>query len=114
MLRWMVKVLLHGGVFLAVSHVVPGFTVVHFKAALTASLVFAFCNAFIKPIITLLSLPVTLMTLGLFSLVINAGIMALCAYWVEGFMLSGFMAALWGWLAVTLGGTCVDALLKKG
>jgi len=63
-------------------------------AALIVALVMSFLNTFVKPILKLLSLPITILTLGLFSLVINAVIVYFCDYLVDGFKVSGFIQPL--------------------
>jgi putative membrane protein len=63
-------------------------------AALIVALVMSFLNTFIKPILKLLSFPITILTLGLFSLVINVVIVYLCDYLVDGFKVSGFIQPL--------------------
>ena len=63
-------------------------------AALIVALVMSFLNTFLKPILKLLSLPITIITLGLFSLVINVVIVYLCDYLVDGFKVSGFIQPL--------------------
>lgn len=63
-------------------------------AALIVALVMSFLNTFVKPILKLLSLPITILTLGLFSLVINVVIVYLCDYLVDGFKVSGFIQPL--------------------
>jgi putative membrane protein len=63
-------------------------------AALIVALVMSFLNTFVKPILKLLSLPITILTLGLFSLVINVVIVYLCDYLVEDFKVSGFIQPL--------------------
>lgn len=62
--------------------------------ALIVALVMSFLNTFVKPILKLLSLPITILTLGLFSLVINVVIVYLCDYLVDGFKVSGFIQPL--------------------
>jgi putative membrane protein len=63
-------------------------------AALIVALVMSFLNTFVKPILKLLSLPITILTLGLFSLVINVVIVYFCDYLVDGFKVSGFIQPL--------------------
>jgi len=63
-------------------------------AALIVALVMSFLNTFVKPILKLFSLPITILTLGLFSLVINVVIVYLCDYLVDGFKVSGFIQPL--------------------
>lgn len=113
MIRFILRLLATGGVFLGVSHLVPGFHVDTFQTAIIAAVVFGLVNAIVKPLLVLLTLPVTFMTLGLFVLVINGLMMGLTAYLVPGFSITGLMPALVGWLLVSLGGWIVSWLLKK-
>ena len=74
--------------------VVPGVTLGSFKRALVAALVLGIVNALVRPVLIVLTLPATLLTLGLFLLVINAAVVGLAAYLVRGFEVSGFIPAL--------------------
>lgn len=67
-----------------------------------AAIVFGLVNALLKPVLVLLSLPVTILTFGLFLLVINALMLMLTAYLVPGMQVQGFAAAFWGALVVAL------------
>lgn len=77
-----------------VSRVVPGFVIESFSTALIVALVLGILNALIKPILLLLTLPINILTLGLFTFVINASLIYLAAKIVNGFTLSGFAPAL--------------------
>lgn len=90
LIRWIVS----GLVILSAAYILPGVHVESFMAALVAALVLGIINAFIKPLLILLTLPITLVTLGLFTLVINAGLVLLTARIVPGFTVDGFLWAL--------------------
>ncbi|MEN6388284.1 MAG: phage holin family protein [Candidatus Cryosericum sp.] len=107
--RWLLNAL----VFVVVSRIVPGFSVNSFWTALWAAVMFGFVNAVIRPMLLLISLPVSILTLGLFTLVIDAVAMSLTAWLVPGFQLHGFLAALLGWLLVSLGSMIISSLLRK-
>lgn len=79
---------------LVAAYVVPGVDVPDFTTALLVSIVLALLNAIVKPILTLLTLPVTVLTLGLFVFVINAVIVILVSYFVPAFVVAGFVPAL--------------------
>jgi putative membrane protein len=79
-----------------VAYVVPGIHVDNFTAALIAAIMIAVVNTLVAPIIGLLALPVTILTLGLFGWVINAAMFGLAAYLVPGFSVDGFFPALIG------------------
>lgn len=96
-----------------VAYLVPGIHVAGFYTALIAALILGLINAIIKPIVSLLTLPVTLLTLGLFSLIINALMFYLASTVVKGFVVSGFWPAFWGALIMTIGGWFSSALLSR-
>jgi putative membrane protein len=78
---------------LIAAYIVPGVTIT-LVGALIAAVVLGALNLFIRPILLVLTLPITLLTLGLFSLVINALLVLLASYLVPGFAVAGFWTAL--------------------
>jgi putative membrane protein len=100
------KILLHWLILtlavIASQYVVPGISVDTFLTALVVAAILAFINMIIKPIIGILTLPINVLTLGLFSLVLNALFFWGVAYIVSGFHVSGFVAAFWGSLIVSV------------
>jgi putative membrane protein len=76
-------------------------------------LVLGLLNAIIRPIITILTLPVTILTLGLFSLVVNALMMWIASTIVKGFEVHGFWPAFWAALIMSFVGWFTNSLLKK-
>ena len=90
--RWIVN----AAALLLVAYLYAGVHVTSFGAALIAALVLGLVNAILRPILVLLTLPVTLLTLGLFLFVINALMFWLVAEVVQGFTVDGFGAALLG------------------
>lgn len=79
---------------LVVDMVVPGVDIANFPAAIIAAIVIGFVNAFIGPIIKLLSLPITFITLGLFSFVVNGILLWLASVIVPGFTMNGIIALI--------------------
>lgn len=79
---------------------IPGISVAGPGTLAAAALLMGFVNAFIRPIIIVLTLPVTIVTFGLFLLVVNAAMFGLVAWFLPGFDVAGFWAALFGWLIV--------------
>src|SRR6185312_3947392 len=90
--RWIVN----AAALLLVAYLYPGVHVEGFTTALVAALLLGLVNALIRPILVLLTLPVTILTLGLFLFVINALLFWLVAEVVHGFTVAGFGAALLG------------------
>ncbi|HCS78208.1 TPA: hypothetical protein DIV55_00520 [Patescibacteria group bacterium] len=95
-----------------VSQLIPGFQLENFTTALVAALIISLVNAFLKPILTLLTLPITFLTLGLFSLVINAILLLLAAGLTPGFIVDGFGTALIASILITIISTLLHSLLK--
>ena len=76
------------------SYLMKGVVVDEFTTALTVAVVLALLNFFVKPLLVLFTLPVTIFTLGLFLLVINAFIVMLCDHFIDGFRIDSFWTAL--------------------
>jgi putative membrane protein len=92
--------------------ILPGVRVTSPLALLAAALVLGLLNALLKPVLVLLTLPITVLTLGLFDLVLNAALVALAAALVPGFVVSGFGAALLGALILSLLSTLLGGFLQ--
>jgi len=87
------------------SAIVPGVAIEGALTLLVAALLLGMVNAVVRPLAVLLTLPLTVFTLGLFLLVINAAMFGLVAAMLDGFRVAGFFAALFGALIVGLTGT---------
>lgn len=86
-----------------ISKLPTGVEISSFKKALISSLVFGLLNAFVRPVLAFFAFPLTVLTFGLFSVVINAAIFGLAAFLVDGFSLRwGFWSALMGALLLGL------------
>lgn len=83
------------GLWLA-SQFVPGVAITDNTTLLIAALVMGVINAVVRPIVVVLTIPVTFLTLGLFLLIVNAAMFSLTAYFLEGFSVGGFWPALFG------------------
>lgn len=91
------------GLWLA-SEIVPGMSIAGTGTLLGAALLLGVVNAIVRPVIVVLTFPITMVTLGLFLLVINAAMLALVAALLEDFTLSGFWSAVGGSIVVSLTG----------
>jgi len=98
LLRWLLNAL----ALLAVAYLYPGVRVESFFSAAVAALALGLANALIRPILVVLTLPVTIITLGLFLFVINAALFWLVAQVIKGFYVQGFVAALVGSILYSL------------
>jgi putative membrane protein len=110
-MRLLLVWILNAIALLAVAYLYPGVQVQDWKAAAIAALVLGLVNTLVKPILVLLTLPVTILTLGLFLLVINALLFWGVAQLVEGFQVSSFWAALLGALLYSVIGWLLSRLI---
>ena len=113
MLKIVVRWLLLAAALLLVDNLYSGVVVASFGSALIAALVLGLLNALLRPVLVLLTLPVTVLTLGLFLFVINALMFYFAAAVLEGFNVTGFVAALVGSLLYSLCGLVIDAALER-
>ena len=97
-LRWVIYSLL----IVFTSWIVPGISVENFLSAMLVCLVIALINVFIRPLVEFISLPVTFLTLGLFSFVINALLLMLAGFLTPGFEVEGFLSALLGSIVLSV------------
>ncbi len=95
-----------------VSRLVPGIILGSFTAALVAVLIIGLINALLKPILMLLTLPVTILTLGLFTFIVNALLFLLAGSVTTGFQVHGFGAALIGSILFSVVSTLLHALVR--
>ena len=102
MLQFAIQLALTALLIMLVSNLVRGIVVKDMGSALLAALVLGLVNALIKPLVVLLTLPVTLLTLGLFLFVINALMLMLTSAIVKGFHVNGFIPALLGSLLLSV------------
>jgi putative membrane protein len=96
------RILLGALALLLVAEVVPGVSIDGLYPAIIAAVILGIMNAVVKPILVVLTLPITILTLGLFIFVINAGLFMFAASFIDGFAVSGFVAALLGSLLVSI------------
>lgn len=93
-MNWIIRFLLSGLAVLLTAYLLPGVDVTHYGYALLVAAVISLANVIVKPILVLFTIPITIVTLGLFLLVINAVIIMLVDYLVSGFEVDGFWWAL--------------------
>jgi putative membrane protein len=113
MLKLIAKWLLSAAALLFIAYLYNGVQVTAFSSALAAAVVLALLNTFVRPVLVLLTLPVTVLTLGLFLFVVNALVFWAAAGLLEGFQVRGFGAALIGSLLYSLAGVVIDSALER-
>lgn len=97
---------------LITAWIVPGIVITGIAAAAIGAIVLGFINAIVKPILVLFTLPLTILTLGLFLLVVNAIAFSLVGYFTPGFEVNGFLPALFGSLVLSFVSGVVSQLFK--
>ncbi|MCL5113568.1 MAG: phage holin family protein [Patescibacteria group bacterium] len=90
LIKWLVSAL----AILVTAYLLPGIHIASFTTALVVAVVLGIINTVVKPVLLILTLPITILTLGLFTLVINAAVIILTSYLVPGFKVDGFWWAL--------------------
>jgi len=101
-MRFLVRLLLNGIAIIVAAWLLPGIHITSPFAGLVAGIILGFVNAIVRPVLFVLTLPFTLVTLGLFIFVLNAICCGLTAWLVPGFSVDGFWWALLGALLVTV------------
>src|SRR5512132_3119422 len=109
LLVWLINAL----ALLAVAYLMPSISVANFTTALVAALILGLVNAIIRPILILLTLPVTVLTLGLFILVINGLLFWFVGSFIEGFHVAGFWSAVIGALVFSIVSWLLSALVLR-
>jgi len=112
MVKIIVRWVLLAAALLFVAYVLPGVSVASFGSALFAAAVLGLLNALLRPVLVILTLPVTLITLGLFLFVINALMFYFAAQLLSGLSVAGFGWALLGSLVYSVCGVVIDAALE--
>lgn len=109
LLTWLVTAI----ALMITAYIVPGFAVNSFGVALIAAIVLGLVNAIIKPILVILTLPLTILTLGLFLFVVNAIVIWLAGAITPGFQVTGLLPALVGSIVLTLVNSGLNFLLGR-
>jgi putative membrane protein len=113
MLKLLLKWLLSAAALLLVAYLYSGVQVQTFTAAMIAALVIGLFNTIVRPILVVLTFPVTLVTLGLFLFVINALMFWAASGVLDGFQVRGFLAALIGSLIYSVLGVVIESALES-
>ena len=102
MIRFLIKWFINVIALLVVIHVIAGVSVDNMQTVLVAALILGLLNVFLRPVILILTLPFTVLTLGLFTLFINGFLFYLAAKFVKGFTVAGFWNAFWAALLFSI------------
>lgn len=109
-MKLVLRILITALLVMAISYLMKGVVVDEFTTALKVAIVLALLNFFVKPVLVLLTFPITIFTLGLFLLVINAIIILMCSHFVTGFQVSSIWTALFFSIILSLSQSLVYQL----
>ena len=112
-MRLLLTWLLNTAALVAVAYLMPSITVSSFMTALVAALILGLVNTFIRPVLILLTLPATILTLGVFIFVINGLLFWFVGSFVDGFVVRGFWPAFIGSILYSIISWILSALLLK-
>ncbi|KIX20901.1 membrane protein [Flavobacterium sp. 316] len=93
-----------------IGNFLPGIEVTNYKTAIAVAIVLGLLNVFLKPLLVLLTIPVTIITLGLFLLVINACIILIGDYFIDGFHVAGFWSAFLFSIILSIGQSILNSI----
>lgn len=110
-MRIILSILLNAVALIITAKLVPQFDVTDFATAILAAIVLGVINTFIKPVLIVLTLPLTILTLGLFSFVVNAFVLYIAAWFVKGIVIESFIGALLAALVLSIVSTALSMLL---
>jgi putative membrane protein len=112
-LRLVLVWLINAVALIAVAYLMPSVAVSSFGAALVAALVLGLINAVVRPVLVLLTLPVTILTLGLFIFVLNGLLFWMVGTWLEGFAVGGFWSGVLGAILFSIVSWALSALVLR-
>ncbi len=112
-MKFFLKLLLSAVAVLVLAEILPGAQVDNYVSALIVAVVLAILNTIVKPVLIFLTLPATIITLGLFLLVINAAIILLADYFIPGFNVNGWLWALVFSVLLSIFQSILHSILKK-
>lgn len=112
-MKLLISLLLNTLALIITASLVPGFHVDNFfPSAILAAIVLGIVNTFIKPVLLLLTLPLTVITLGLFIFVVNAIVLRITTLFVSGFVVDGWLPAILGAIVLSIISTILSTLVK--
>jgi putative membrane protein len=112
-LRLLLVWLINAVALIAVAYLLPGVGVSSFASALVAALILGLINAVVRPVLFLLTLPVTILTLGLFIFVLNGLLFWFVGSFIQGFVVAGFWSGVFGAIVFSLISWILSSLLLR-
>jgi putative membrane protein len=112
-MNYILKILLTAVAVLVIAYLLPGVDVDDYGTAIWVAFIVGILFSILKPILVILTLPVTILTLGLFLFVINAALILLANHWIDGFSVSGFWTALLFSILLSFFESVLQKLIEK-
>lgn len=113
----MIRILLHwvmvSAMLLLLANLLPGITITSFQVAMIAIVIFSIINILIRPVLLLLTLPINFLTLGFFTLIINAFLFMVGSSVVQGFFVDGFISALLGSTLLSVTSSLIETIMAS-
>lgn len=114
MLHFLIKWIINSLSIFIVAHIVKGIEVSNTAVVLVIALVLGIVNAFLRPLIILITLPINIFTLGIFTFFINGALFYLVSKIVKGFTITGYWPAFWGYILFSIISFLLSILLVSG
>lgn len=111
-MRLLITWLINSVTLLAATFIVPGFHVANFQTALLAAIVIGLINLFIRPFLLIITLPINLLTLGLFTFVVNAAVLFLASLIVTGLTIDNILSGILAAIVISVVSTILSHLAK--
>ena len=111
-MRFLIDLLIRALVLLLTAYIVPGFKIGDYTTAVMVALVLALLNFLLKPILVILTLPATILTLGLFMFVINALLLLVASRLINGFQIANFGTAVLASIVITVISTVLNSIIR--
>ncbi len=111
-LQIILALILNALALIVTSYIVPGIEVANFTTAILAAVVLGVVNTFIKPILSFITAPLTIVTLGLFTFVVNAVVLFIVSAVVPGVNVEGWVPAILGAIVLSVVSTVLNSILK--
>lgn len=112
-MNYILRILLTAAAVFVLASVLPGIGISSYLSAIIVAIVLGFLNTLVRPILVILTIPITIVTLGLFLLVINAVMVVLADYFISGFSVSGLLPALIFSVLLSISQSVLHKLVKE-
>ncbi|OGG02249.1 hypothetical protein A2W14_05160 [Candidatus Gottesmanbacteria bacterium RBG_16_37_8] len=111
-MKFLIDLLIRAMVLLLTAYLLPGFKIDSYTTALFIAIVLAILNILVKPLLIILTLPVTILTLGLFYFVINAILLVIASKFIDGFKIDSFTTAIIASIIIAIISALVNSIIK--